>query len=269
MSPTPDRTEHRLQLPRDTDPADVLAMIRNIRPEAHADEHGVIDLGEDARLVPDTSRRGGGRFTLEVPRLRDEPTQLTIGDPRGYARAFPDGEPMGAEREALDLAWALGRRLYGAVVTDSGTRLEPHPFCERDLTVVSPHALAPESFAELIAPLAPEAELDEIPEDVPRSGYSVTVPLETGDELAVRVGRADQHPALAQVDWLRDAVDYQIVHLPVDEGEGGIEMPDAATSERWQVAYQRVGLIAGLLTETVGGYVLDAGGFLVDPADLA
>lgn len=263
------RTRHRLQLPRDTAPQDVLLMVRNVRPGAELDDEGAIDLGEGARLVPDRSPRGAGRWTLDTPRVRELSDGEQLVDSHGYGRAFPDGLPFGPERRALDLAWSLGRRLHGAVVTDGGTRLEPHPFSVRDLTVVSTHALAPESFAQLLAPLEPEAELDRAPEDSPRAGYSLTVPLDAGDHLEIRVGRGGRHSALAAISWQAQTVDYELVHLPADDEEDALEAPDPETAERWSAAYRRIGLIAGLLVETVGGYVLDLEGFLVDPADLA
>lgn len=266
--PTPARTSHRLQLPRDTDPQDVLTMVRNVLPDAELREDGGIEIGDDARLLPDTGPRGAGRWTVEVPRERELPAPDGMGDSHGYGRAFPEGLPFGAERRALDLAWSLGRRLYGAVVTDDRARLEPHPFHIRDLTVVSPHALAPESLAQLLAPLEPDAELDQVPEDIPRSGYSVTVPLGAGEEISLRVGRSSRPVALSRLSWLDRAVDYELVHLPADEEEDALESPDPETSERWSHAYRRIGLIAGLLVETVGGYVLDLEGFLIDPADL-
>ncbi|WP_262424466.1 hypothetical protein [Brachybacterium sp. Z12] len=58
------------------------------------------------------------------------------------------------------------------------------------------------------------------------------------------------------------------MHLTADPEEDAIEVPSTETAERWQLAYQRIGLIAGLLTESVGGYIVDLEGFLVDPADL-
>ena len=263
------RTTHRLQLPRDTAPADVLTMVGNVRPDAELREDGGIEIGDDARLLPDTGPRGAGRWTLDTPRERELPAPEGLGDSHGYGRAFPDGIPFGAERRALDLTWSLGRRLYGAVVTDSGSRLEPHPFHVRDLTVVSPHALAPESLAQLLAPLEPDAELDQVPEGTPRNGYSVTVPLEGGEEISLRVGRSSRPTALARLSWIDGAADYHLVHLPADEEEDALEAPDAETSQRWSQVYRRIGLIAGLLVETVGGYVVDLEGFLVDPADLA
>lgn len=269
------RTEHRLQLPRGTAAADVLAMVRNVRPQAVLGEDGTIEIGDDTRLVPDPSPRGAGRWTIETPRVREDPLPEGLGDSHGYGKAFPEGLPFAAERRALDLVWSLSRRLYGAVVTDGGARLEPHPFHVRDLIVVSPHALAPESFAQLIAPLEPEAELDRVPSEVVRTGYSVTIPLTTpgssveGDAIHVRVGRSTGHPALSALGWTDSAVDYELVHLPADEAELDLESPDAETAARWSHAYRRIGLIAGLLTETVGGYVVDLEGFLVDPADLA
>ena len=262
------RTTHRLQLPRDTAPGAVLTMVRNLRPEAAEDADGAIELGDGARLVPDRSPRGAGRWTLQTPRVREDPLPEGMGDSHGYGRAFPEGMPFGVEREGLDLAWSLGRRLFGAVVTDDGARLEPHPFHVRDLTVVSPHALAPESLAELLAPLEPEAELDEVPEGAPRTGYSLTIPLGEGEAIALRVGRSARPVALRALAWLDEAVDYELVHLPADPEEDAIEVPDAATAERWELAYRRIGVLAGLLTETVGGYVVDLEGLLVAPADL-
>jgi hypothetical protein len=263
------RTGHRLQLPRDTAPADVLTMVRNVRPEAQESADGVIELGDEVRLVPDRSPRGAGRWTVETPRVREDPAPEGMGDSHGYGRAFPEGLPFGAERTALDLAWSLGRRLYGAVVTDGGARLEPHPFHVRDLTVVSPHALAPESLGELLAPLAPDAELDEVPEHAGRTGYSATVPLPEGEAISVRVGPSSRPVALAALGWLDRAVDYELVHLTADPEEEALEAPTPEAAERWQRAYQLIGRIAGLLAESVGGYVVDLEGFLVDPADLA
>lgn len=262
------RAHHRLQLPRDTDPATVLMMVRNVRPEAHEDADGIIELGDDLRLEPDRSPRGAGRWTLEAPLAREDPLPEGMGDSHGYGRAFPEGMPFGVERQGLDLAWSLGRRLYGAVVTDDGARLEPHPFHIRDLTVVSPHALAPESLAELLGPIEPEAELDQVPDDAPRSGYSLTIPLPAGEEISLQVGRSSRPTALRALGWLDDAVDYHLAHLTADPEEDAVESPDLETAARWELAYQRIGLIARLLTETVGGYVVDLEGFLVDPSDL-
>nr|WP_245354685.1 hypothetical protein [Brachybacterium sacelli] len=244
-------------------------MVRNVRPQAQLDQDGTIDCGDDAYLVPDPSPRGVGRWTVDAPREREDPMPEGVVDSHGYGRAFPDGLPFGAERPALDLAWSLGRRLYGAVVTDAGSRLEPHPYHVRDLTVVSPHALAPEALALLLAPLEPEAELDQVPSDAPRSGYSVTIPLDVGDEIAVRVSRSSRPPVLAELSWLDSAVDYELVHLPADEAEDALETPDAETAERWALAYRRIGVIAGLIAESVGGHIVDLEGFLVDPGDLA
>lgn len=271
-APQDARTAHRLQLPRETAVQDVLAMVRNVRPQAELGEDGTIEVGDDTRLVPDRSPRGAGRWTIETPRVREDPSPEGLGDSHGYGRAFPEGLPFAEERRALDLVWSLGRRLYGAVVTDDGVRLEPHPFHVRDLTVVSPHALAPESFAQLLAPLEPDAELDQVPSETLRSGYSLTIPLASpaeGDTIHVRVGRSAGHTALGALGWVDSAVDYELVHLPADEAEEAIESPDAETAARWSLAYRRIGLIAGLLTEAVGGYVVDLEGFLVDPADLA
>ncbi|MGP9539613.1 hypothetical protein ACT3SP_16550 [Brachybacterium sp. AOP43-C2-M15] len=263
------RTRHRLRLPRDTDPGDVLSMVRNVRPAAQEDEDGVIDLGDGARLIPDRSPRGAGRWSVDTPREREDPLPEGMSDSHGYGRAFPEGMPFRVERQTLDLAWSLGRRMYGAVVTDGGVRLEPHPFHVRDLRVVTAHALAPESLAQLLAPVDPEAELDEVPENASRTGYSATLPLPDGEAISLRVGRSSRPVALSALSWIEDAVDYELVHLTADPEEDAIELPEPEVAERWQHAYRRIGLLAGLLVESVGGYVVDLEGFLIDPADLA
>lgn len=259
---------HRLQLPRSTDPADVLAMVRNVRPGAELAEDGAIALGEGARLLPDPSPRGAGRFTLEVERDREDPLPDGMVDSHGYGRAFGDGLPFRDERHELDLLWSLARRLQGAVVTDGGTRLEPHPFAIRDLTVVSPDAIDAASLSLLIAPLEPEAELDEVPGDADTTGYGATIPLDDGGMIALTVGPAEPHPALAALGWLDRAVDYRLRHLPEDEAEDAVEVPDPATAARWELVYRRIGLLAATLEEGVGGYVIDGEGLLVDPRHL-
>ena len=58
------------------------------------------------------------------------------------------------------------------------------------------------------------------------------------------------------------------MHLTADPEEDALEVPSNEVAERWQHAYQRIGRLAGLLLESVGGYIVDLEGFLVDPADL-
>jgi hypothetical protein len=282
-------TSHRLQLPHGTSPQTVLTMIHNVLPDAEAGEHG-IDLGDGARLVEDERRPA--RWTLHTPRVRDVEPSDGLPDSHGYGRAFQDGMPYGQERRLLDLVWSLARRLDGAVVTDSRQRLEPHPCHVRDLAVTSPHALQAEDLLELVQSVEPEATLVPVPPGAETSGYMLQIPLgvpdtgqgirmsgagtvliaadedEAEDEIHVRVGGTRAPAALAALPWLEDAVDYEIVHLPVDEAEVEVDVPDERTALRWAEIYRRIGLLAGVIVETVGGYVVDLEGFLVDPADL-
>jgi hypothetical protein len=272
----PERTSHRLRLPRDTAPLDVLTMILNILPEAEMQD-GTIELGSDARLVPDTGPRSGGRWTLEVPRTRDPEPPGDLPDRYGFGRAFPEGVPYGVERQMLQLVWSLGRRLYGAVTTDGGVLLEPHPYAVRDLIVTSSNALVAEDLLGLVRDLEPAARVDIAPQTEDAVGYSLVIPLEEQDgsedgprdEIVVTVGPSSAPTALAEVGWLGEAVDHTIAHLPADETEDSVELPSDEVAARWEDAYRRIGRLAGLLVESVGGYVTDVEGFLVDPAHLA
>src|SRR5699024_2797068 len=89
---------------RSTDPGAVLTMVRNLRPDAVEDVDGAIELGDGLRLEPDPSPRGAGRWTLQTPRVREDPLPEGMGDSHGYGRAFPEGMPFGIERAGLDLA---------------------------------------------------------------------------------------------------------------------------------------------------------------------
>lgn len=271
MSALPDRPEapqttHRLQLPRSTRPEDIVAMIQNVRPQARLDG-SVLDLGDGARMVQDADPRRAGRWTVEVPRVREDPAPEGMPDSHGYTTAFPDGLPFGVEREVLDLCWSLGRRLLGAVVTDSGTRLEPHPHSVRDLVVVSPHRVDPASLAELLEIVEPGISvLGEPAEDAER--YALTVPLGP-DVLEIRAGERSQPTALRRLPWIGESVDYEIVHVTADPQEDALVAPGAQVQARWAEAYVRIGRIAAVLAENVGGYVVDREGFLVALEDLA
>ncbi|MCL6422338.1 hypothetical protein Bequi_02890 [Brachybacterium sp. JHP9] len=282
--------QHRLELPAGTDPAAVLAMIRSVRPDAREDLEG-IDLGGGARLVQDAATPSV--WTLHAPRSREAQDPHPPPDSRGYARAFPLGIPFGEERELLDLAVSLARRFRGAVVTDGGERLAPHPFSVRDLSVVSPNPLIAGDLLALLQAIEPEAHLEVPPPGVDTTGYVIAIPLSLraqddaalsfgtdptqiglpadereDDELLVRLGPSVKPVALAAVPWLRRAVDYQIVHLLADEPEESLERPSPEIAARWEQVYRRAGRIAGVIVEAVGGYVVDLEGFLVDPADL-
>lgn len=259
--------EHRLQLPRSTDPQDVLTMVRNVRPEARL-EDGAILLGDGTRMVADEGRRGAGRWTLQAPISRETRDEGELPDARGYHRAFPEGVPSGSERDLLDLAWSLARRLDGAVVTADGIRLEPHPCSVRDLAVVSPYALAPESLIELLCAVEPTIVLDEVPEGVETAGYAATVDAQEAGLLIVEVSRSPRHTGLRELDWMDEAVEYVIRHEPVDDAEEDMDLPDPATAARWVEVYRRIGRLAAELHEAIGGYVLDAEGFLVDAEHL-
>lgn len=266
-APAHDVVAHRLQLPRATEPEDVLLMVRSTRPAATLDG-AVLEIGDGGRMIADQGPRGAGRWTLEAPAEREEASGEVLPDMHGYHRAFPDGAPMGAERGLLDLAWTLARRLGGAIVTADGHRLEPHPCHIRDLTVVSPYALAPESLLELIGGVEPGVRSDGVSEDVPRAGYSVIIDAAEAGEIIVQVSRTQRPTALRDASWLDDAVDYAIVHVPHDEDEDALDLPDPEVSQRWAEIHRRIGVIAAVIAEDLGGVVVDGEGVLVATGDL-
>lgn len=257
-------TTHRLQLPRATAPEALVTLIRNVQPEAELVD-GRIHLSGGAVLVQDESPRGAGRWDLAVTPQRDTEPPVVEGEAHGYDAAFPAGLPFGEEKAALDLMVAIARRLFGAVVTDSGTRLEPLPHGDRDLVVTSPHRVDVESLRDMLAVVLPEVELV--------SGDDTTATVlfasEVGpDSIEIRLSPSIKPTALANQSWIDTAVDYDIVHLSGDDSEMDLDVPSDEVSARWADVYRQIGLVAGVLVENLGGYVTDRTGFLVDPKDL-
>ncbi|WP_259558586.1 hypothetical protein [Brachybacterium sillae] len=240
-------------------------MLRSLRPQAQLVDD-TIALGEGVSLRHEPSRRRPGRWALETPRVREQQHAPELPDSHGYGRAFAEGLPFGAERRALDLAWTLARRLGGAVVTDSGARLEPHPAQVRDLQVVALEALGADGLLALARAVEPTAAA--LPTAPDSDVAAVSVPVEQGYLLVAR-GPLDPVPtALAAAPWTAEAVSFTIQHHPQDPEEDALETPDAATGDRWTRVLRTAGHLALAVRGAVGGYVLDGEGVLVDPADL-
>lgn len=107
-----------------------------------------------------------------VPVERGGPIPPELRTAGGILAAFPDGEPVGLERETLELVTAFARRLGGAVRTSTGRIVSAPPI--PDLLLFSDVWLTPEAARSALAPFiaarmddgAPPAPVPSVPQVV-------------------------------------------------------------------------------------------------------
>jgi hypothetical protein len=100
--------------------------------------------------------------------------------------------------------------------------------------------------------------------------YALTANLGPAGTLVIEISGVDQVPgALVNVPWAESgAVEYAVRWIPVDPKNLLMEFPPAGHCQaRAQVANLLAG-IARIIHHAVGGEVLDADGFPIDPSDL-
>lgn len=231
--------------------------------------------GNTIRLTPETTLVFNDlekAWEINAPTQRDSAPGLVVDDGFGLEAAFPDGSPIDEERDVLEFALGAVRRLGGALVTDTGHTLAPHPYMLPDLTVVSPYELSPEQALEVVRAIVPEARIagDEDADTPTASPYALSLPIFPNAELEVRVERLEHDiPSISHVTWVQDgAVSYTVLYQPHDESSAASTNPDKAQLKQWREAYLGCSAIAKALHTAAGGFVLDIDDFLVDPESL-
>src|SRR5690625_4734650 len=136
-------------------------------------------------------------YAVATPRERGGaiPPELLI--PGSVLAAFPDGEPTGPERAALETLEALARRLGGAVLTETGQIVVPE--VRVDLVLLSATWIPQE---DLLGILRPHAECRDdggpvVPPGVEVEGYGL-VAQEGGGVLSVTASPAAFLPLAVQ-----------------------------------------------------------------------
>lgn len=103
-----------------------------------------------------------------------------------------------------------------------------------------------------------------------RSAYGLLADLEPDGMLAVQVGgEADVPLVLGQVPWAGNgAIAYRVSWEPDDLADLGVERPPVGHRIARGRTAPLVAAVARAVQAAVGGEVVDAMGFVVDPADL-
>lgn len=103
-------------------------------------------------------------YRLEVRPERGGPVPFELRGRGGFLDAFAGGEPLGDERQLLELAMAIARRLGGAVraAGPDGALVVPSPLA--DLLVYTDVWLHPDALVHVLAPHLPGLGLPSIPD---------------------------------------------------------------------------------------------------------
>ena len=173
---------------------------------------GPWQLDDAVRAALDLPAWADSAMLLRCPVQRGGAVPPELRGLGGLLDAFPEGEPVGLERRALDHLLAQARRLAGALrVAGTGTVLVPDPASAVDLTVHTTVWLPPDACLQVLAPVLPGLTTD---------GGEQTAPVPV-DRLDV--GLAPQRAAaVAELDegeraWLHaeaDALDAAVLSEP-------------------------------------------------------
>lgn len=272
---------HHLHLDSDIRDEDLCGLARNWYPEATREER-TIRVSDSAALVFNELDEA---WELQVEPHREQSDSASqIPDSYGLTSAFPDGLPVGEERDLLEFALSAARRLGGTVATDTGHELRPHVLMMPNLTIISPYEMNSAQALEVVREIVPEATLavaggdsslqpgesSESPDGPQSTPFALALPVFPEADLEVRVERLEHEiPALAHVQWVREgAVSYAVMFQPHDESRAVSTTPDQAQITQWREAYLGCSAIAKSLHDAVGGFIVDIDDFLVEPEAL-
>ncbi|HLV04490.1 hypothetical protein [uncultured Georgenia sp.] len=211
---------HLLVLSAEVHPDEVEALAVSHFDDAGWVGPGVLRLTREAQLtgpwrVDDALRAAldlppwaTAAMLLRCPVERSSPIPPELRGLGGLLDAFPEGEPVGLERLALEHLLGQARRLAGALrVAGTGTVLVPDPASAVDLTLHTTVWLEPEACARVLAPLLPGLTLPEpvAPQEPPSDRRAVDVSPQRA-RAAARLDEGERAWLHAEADALDAAV---------------------------------------------------------------
>ncbi len=280
---------HVLIADAQTEPTDVIALIRNVRPRISVNtDTGRVELSRHSHLEgPITLNErdcvqlgcepNSVVFALWGP--TDRETTPPVGD-GPLDEFFPHGLPIKEEERNIDLLMALARRLHGSVRlagdTSAPRTVTPDPDHHAVYTVFSSYWLDPGVCADTVRHVIPDVQSHEqftldkstIAADDPilLDGYSVTATLAAGPDYPAEVVVLVEDRLPPAVDQFAEAplISYLVRWI----SPGSVGDPDVEPHVRAQVVVE-LERIAGALMRATAGIGIDADGFLVTESQLS
>lgn len=206
--------------------------------------------------------------TLDGPHPLDTATARALNLPPRDTDAY--GLPADSPAQVTSWAVAVARRTAGAVLPAARDQVVvPDPDALVDLTLWSAVPLAAAAATGLVRRALPGSRLTVDAPDV--VGFTVTAAYPYDGAVEVRCARSRDVPAvLTTLDWrTHGPFGYQVAWRPPDP----LELEVAHPSTLHVVARQRVApgiaRVVDALLRTVEGVVVDPGGFVVAPQEVA
>lgn len=271
---------HLLALPDEVSPDDLEALTVSVWNEAGWLAPGVLRLREGTTLEGPWSVGREQRAELGLPRGVGQVWRVVCPPQRGaaplpevlefdiWARAFPDGMPVGSELTVLQVLSRVARRLHGSLrIAGSGFVMTPDPEAAVNLRVFSDRWLPPQEAGALLEPYLPGVHAAQPFPEEEGGPYAFLAPAGGRSQILIGVRQETFLPrALRWELWSKGAkvYVYELVWAP-PEDLMGLEANPTRTGllERRRVLSAVETAAAALVTALPQSAIIDEDGFLL------
>lgn len=271
---------HLLMLPDGVSPNDLEALTVSVWNEAGWLSPGVLRLREGVTLEgpwslpPDVSQQLGAAkdlpqvWRLVCPPRRGSAPLPEIQEVDVWARAFPEGMPVGTEFRVLQVLSRVSRRLRGGLrIAGSGYLIKPDPEAAVNLRVFSDRWLPPDQMFSLLEPHIPGLHFPQAPPENEGGPYALLAPVAMRSQVLVGVRQETFVPrALRWELWARgpQTYVYELVWAPPEDLVSLEQNPTRMGLLERRRALQAVETAAAALTTVLGqSAIIDEDGFLL------
>lgn len=273
------RAYHFLAVPLDVTPADLEALAISTWNEAAWLGPGVLRLLEGVTLEGPWQLDSEIAKSLGVPRENPQVWLLRCPPRRGiaplpevavfdeWARAFPDGMPVGVEQKVLHVLRRMARRLSGSIrIAGSGYIVHPDPDSAVGLRVFSDEWIPPEEMRSLLAPHVPNLFTPQPDPVAFGAPYALIAPVGSKSQVLFGVRQDTFRPRALRWDmWAKGTLFlYEIVWAPPEDlHDLEVRPTRAGRLERTKVSKLIETAAAVLATNMENSAIIDEDGFLL------
>ena len=279
LDPATAAAYHLLALPVDVSGDDLEALTVSVWNEAGWLRPGVLRLREGVTLEGPwsaslfASELGLPADTPQVWRLVCPPQRGAVPLPEVqefdvWAKAFPNGMPVGSELKILQVLTQIARRLNGAVrIAGSGHVMRPDPETAVNLRIFSDRWLKPNVVAHILEPHLPGLYAPQPLSETEDAPYAFLAPAGVRSQILVGVRQETYMPrALRWELWAKSpkVYVYELVWVPPDDLVTLEKHPTrSGRLERRRVLRSIETAAAALATALPRSAVIDEDGFLL------
>lgn len=273
-------SHHILLLPDSVTEEDLETLALTIWNEAGWPASGVLRLLEGVTLegpwpLSDEWKEelGGPAHTSQAWLLRCHPRRGTAPSPTvmefdEWARAFPDGMPVGIELKVLDALRRIARRLRGSIrISGSGQVITPDADSAVSVRVYGNRWIPPDKLRELLSPAIPGLRTPHPDPQTPGLPYALLAPVTPASQVLIGVRQEAYAPrALRWEMWAKSHLYvYELVWAAPDSMADLSKAPTRRGRLERRRANDLIQTAAGLIESALpNSAVIDEDGFLLD-----